>query len=77
MYFNLIARVCPASAIAVTFIVPVFAMLIDWFFLGEKVTDQMLIACGTILLGTAMVTGIVRLRPKAMRTAVRPVRNDG
>ena len=49
MYFNLIARVGPTSAVAVTFIVPVFAMLIGWFFLGEKVTAQMLIACFMLL----------------------------
>lgn len=77
LYFNLIARVGPTSAITVTFIIPVFAMLIGWIFLGEKVTAQMLIACGTILSGTAMTTGVIRLRPKAVPEAIRPIRDQG
>ena len=72
LYFNLIARAGPTNAITVTFIIPMFAMLIGWIFLGEKVTDEMLIACGAILTGTAVATGIIRLGPKIAPTVVKP-----
>jgi drug/metabolite transporter (DMT)-like permease len=60
MYFRLIANVGPANAIAVTFLVPAFAVLWGWMFLGEPPTASMLIGCAVILLGTGLATGLVK-----------------
>lgn len=64
LYFRLIAHVGPANAIAVTFLIPAFAMLWGALFLGEQVTTTMLIGSAIILLGTALATGVLKL-PKA------------
>lgn len=61
LYFRLIVRVGPARAIAVTFLVPAFAMLWASVFLGEAVTPGMLALCAPILLGTGLATGVLRL----------------
>lgn len=57
LYFRLIARVGPAKTVTVTYLVPLFGMLWGLVFLGEKITASMLVACGVILLGTALATG--------------------
>ena len=62
LYFRLIARVGPASAMTVTFLIPAFAMLWGALILGEDVTGAMLAGCAVILAGTALATGIVRPR---------------
>jgi drug/metabolite transporter (DMT)-like permease len=61
-YFRLIARIGPARAITVTYLVPVFGMLWGLIFLHEAITAGMLAACAVILLGTALATGGVRVR---------------
>ena len=66
MYFRLIAHVGPANAIAVTFLVPAFAVLWGWVFLGERLTASMLFGCAVILLGTSLATGLVKW-PSARR----------
>ncbi len=60
LYFRLIAQVGPANAISVTFLIPVFAVLWGWAFLGEGLTLAMVLGCAVILLGTALATGLVR-----------------
>ncbi len=60
LYFRLIARIGPARAIAVTFLVPAFAMLWAGVFLGETVSVDMLALCAMILLGTGLATGGLR-----------------
>jgi drug/metabolite transporter (DMT)-like permease len=64
LYFRLIVDVGPAKALTVTFLVPIFGTLWGALFLGEPVTISMLVGCGVILAGTALVTG--------MRLSVRP-----
>jgi drug/metabolite transporter (DMT)-like permease len=59
LYFRLIAHVGPANAIAVTFLIPVFAVLWGWLFLAEGVSVAMAVGCSVILLGTALATGLV------------------
>lgn len=59
MYFRLIARVGPANAIAVTFLIPAFAVLWGWLFLAEPLTAAMAVGCAVILLGTALATGVL------------------
>ena len=62
MYFRLIAQIGPANAIAVTYLVPLFAMLWGAWFLGETVTAAMLAGGAVILVGTGLATGMVRGR---------------
>ena len=59
LYFRLIANVGPTRAIAVTYLVPVFAMLFGAMFIAEQVTVIMIIACAVIFLGTALATGML------------------
>ena len=68
LYFRLIANVGPANAIAVTFLIPVFAVVWGWMFLDEGLTPQMVIGCLVILVGTGLTTGV--LKPPS-RSAVR------
>jgi drug/metabolite transporter (DMT)-like permease len=68
MYFRLIAHVGPANAIAVTFLIPAFAVLWGWLFLAEALTAAMVAGCAVILLGTALATGVLKPpRPGALR----------
>jgi drug/metabolite transporter (DMT)-like permease len=60
MYFRLIAHVGPANAIAVTFLIPAFAVLWGWLFLAEPLTAAMAVGCAVILLGTALATGVLK-----------------
>ena len=60
LYFRLIANIGPANAIAVTFLVPVFAVLWGWWLLDERVTTLMLAGCAVILVGTGLTTGLLR-----------------
>lgn len=64
LYFRLIANVGPANAISVTFLIPVFAVVWGGLFLSEKVDLIMALGCAVILLGTSLVTGVLKL-PKA------------
>lgn len=60
LYFRVIEKAGPARAVAVTFLIPVFAMAYGVAFLGERVTAWML-ACGVlIVLGTALSVGLLR-----------------
>jgi drug/metabolite transporter (DMT)-like permease len=61
IYFRLIANVGPGRAIAVTFLIPAFAMLWGGMFLGERLTARMLAGAAIVLAGTALATGTVRL----------------
>ncbi|WP_295642050.1 DMT family transporter [uncultured Methylibium sp.] len=65
LYFRLIAHVGPAKAISVTFLIPVFAVVWGWMFLGEGLTLAMLLGCAVILLGTALATGLLKPRQAA------------
>lgn len=67
LYFRLIARVGPARAIAVTFLVPAFGMLWAGIFLGEAVTPTMLAVGAVILLGTGLATGMLQFPKPARR----------
>ena len=62
LYFRLIAHVGPAQAIAVTYLIPAFAIGWGLLFLGETVTPTMLVGCAIVLLGTALATGFIGRR---------------
>ncbi len=59
LYFRLIARVGPTKTMAVTILIPAFAILWGVLFLAESVTGVMLGGCAVILIGTALATQIL------------------
>jgi drug/metabolite transporter (DMT)-like permease len=61
LYFRLIERAGPARALAVTFVLPVFAVFYGALFLGEPVTGWMLLCGLVIVCGTALSTGLMKL----------------
>ena len=60
LYFRLIAHIGPANAIAVTFLIPGFAVLWGWMFLGERLSASMVFGCAVIVVGTGLATGLLR-----------------
>ena len=58
LYFRLIENAGPARALAVTFMVPVFAVLYGVVLLGEVVTPWMVLCGAVIVCGTALSTGL-------------------
>jgi drug/metabolite transporter (DMT)-like permease len=68
LFFRLIENAGPPRALAVTFLVPVFALLYGALFLGESVTAWMLGCAAVIVCGTALSTGLLKLgRAKSQR----------
>ena len=61
LYFRLMANAGVAGALSVTYLIPVFALLWGWLWLGEVPTATMLLGCAVILLGTALATGRLKL----------------
>lgn len=61
LYFRLIEQTGPAKALAVTFVVPVFAVIYGALFLGEEVTSWMVLCGLVIVCGTALSTGLLKL----------------
>jgi drug/metabolite transporter (DMT)-like permease len=69
LYFRLIQNIGPSRAIAVTFLVPPFAAAWGSLFLGEAVTPRMVVGGLVVLGGTALATGLVGPRPRAVAPA--------
>ncbi len=61
-YFRLLLRVGPGKAMSVAFLIPVFGILWGALVLGEKVTPAMLGGGAVVLLGTALVVGVIGRR---------------
>jgi drug/metabolite transporter (DMT)-like permease len=74
LYFHLVTHAGAAKAVSVTFLIPAFAIVWGWLFLGEKPTLLMLAWCGVILVGTALAVGAIRLgaSPGAVNAAGTP-----
>lgn len=62
LYFRLIEQMGPARALTVTFTIPVFAIFYGATLLGEAVTPWMLLCGAIVICGTALATGLVKLR---------------
>ena len=77
LYFRLIARVGPARAMTVTFLIPAFAMLWGGLILRETVSATMVAGCAVILAGTALATGVVRRRRPASLLDAREPADSG
>jgi drug/metabolite transporter (DMT)-like permease len=62
LFFHIIEQAGPSKALTVTFLVPVFALAYGALFLSETITPWM-VGCGLVIIcGTALSTGLVRLR---------------
>jgi len=62
IFFNLIAKLGPAKAISVTYLIPAFGLLWGSLLLNEVITTSMLVGCGFILTGVALTTGLLKPR---------------
>lgn len=63
LFFRLIENIGPSRAMTALFVIPVFGMLWGGLFLGETITRDMVLACAIVLAGTALTTGVVKIRP--------------
>lgn len=70
LYFRLIAHAGPANAVAVTYLVPIFAVAWGGIFLGETLSWPVVAGCAVVFLGTALATGV--LRPRLGTRSARP-----
>lgn len=59
LYFRLMQRIGPTNTIAVTFLIPGFAVVWGWLFLAEAFTWRMAGGCAIVLLGTALALGLL------------------
>ena len=57
LYFRLVADLGPASALTVTFLIPVFGVLWGHLFLGEAVGWHTVAGAAIVIAGTALITG--------------------
>ena len=57
LYFRLVRDIGATSALAVTFLIPVFGMLWSSLFLGEVITLGMIVGSCIVIVGTVLVTG--------------------
>jgi drug/metabolite transporter (DMT)-like permease len=63
VFYRLLANAGPTIAMAVAYMIPVFANLWSWLLLGEAPTQSIVVGCGMILTGTTLATGIIKARP--------------
>ena len=68
LYFRLIANAGPTNAVAVTYLIPPFAILWGFVLLGESLSASIVAGCAIIFLGTSLTTGI--LAPRRARSVV-------
>lgn len=64
IFFRLIREIGPNRAVTVTYLIPLFGMGLGAVFLGEAVTDNMIIGCVMILLGVGLATGLIGKKAK-------------
>lgn len=62
LYFRLMQRIGATNTIAVTFLIPGFAVVWGWLFLAEAFTLRMAGGCAIVLLGTALALGLLPRR---------------
>ncbi|BFI94946.1 MAG: DMT family transporter [Rhodanobacter sp.] len=70
LFFWVLARVGAVRIMVIPYLIPAFGVLWGALLLGEPVTTRMLGGCAVILLGTALTTGLLRVRRKAPALAI-------
>lgn len=65
LYFRLIENIGPARSLAVTFVVPVFAVIYGTMFLHEAISMWMVFCGAIIVCGTALSANLLQLRLKS------------
>ena len=75
LYFWLIEHAGPTRALTVTFLAPVFGVLWGTVLLNEPLSLSTFIGFGTILMGTALVTG-VRIWKKSNVSPIEQLQRD-
>jgi drug/metabolite transporter (DMT)-like permease len=70
LYFRLIKAVGPSRAIAVTFLIPVFAVIFGAVFVDEHISASMIGGGLVVALGTALSTGFINLGALTRKTGV-------
>ena len=68
LYFAIIASAGASRAILVTYLVPAFALAYGALFLDEAITVTALVGLAFVLTGTALATGLARVRAGSLRT---------
>lgn len=66
LFYRLMAHIGSTLTLTVLYLIPVFGVLWGLIFLGEPVTLAMAGGCVVILLGVALTTGMLRIRPTAV-----------
>ena len=69
LYFRLVAEIGATKALTTEFMVPVVAVIVGAVFLGEMVTVTDLIGAAAILLGSALVLGLLPLQSKSKKSS--------
>jgi drug/metabolite transporter (DMT)-like permease len=72
LYFRLVAEVGATLAISVEFVVPVLAVVIGAVALGERLTAPQVVGGAVIILGCAMVVGLVPRSSRVSASAAAP-----
>lgn len=72
LYFRLIEAAGPSRALTVTFMIPVFALLYGALFLNEHITLWMLLCGAVVICGTALSTGLVKIKTFEKASAKAP-----
>lgn len=67
IFYRLLASAGPTNAMAVAYLIPLFANFWGWLFLGESPKQSIIIGCGLILLGTSLTTRILRIGKAELR----------
>ena len=76
-YFRLIANAGPTNAAAVTYLIPLFAVLWGGVFLGERLTPAIVAGCAVIFVGTALATGVLAPRRTTTRVEAKGTPSRG
>jgi drug/metabolite transporter (DMT)-like permease len=69
LYFRLVHEVGATIAISVEFVVPVVAVVIGWFALGERLTVPQLVGGTVLIAGCLLVAGLLPVRRRSPRPA--------
>lgn len=65
LYFRVLEQLGPVRTSTVSFLIPVFALLWGWLFLGEPITAANVLGGAMVLLGVACVQGMFSGRAQA------------